>query len=165
MSSTSKAWTVAASIGAVEALKDQLGFCRWNYILRSAHHYAKSNVRSISSQAKTLPPNSSAAAAMTSGESLKQAQNSEESLRKVMYLSLAVGAVEAMKDQGLCRWNYAIRSIHQHAKNKIRSSSISQQQASQGIGGARKMVEQEKATRAEESLKTVMYLSCWGPYN
>ncbi|CAI0550091.1 unnamed protein product [Linum tenue] len=87
MSSTSKAWTVAASIGAVEALKDQLGFCRWNYILRSAHHYAKSNVRSISSQAKTLPPNSSAAAAMTSGESLKQAQNSEESLRKVMYLS------------------------------------------------------------------------------
>ncbi|CAI0550090.1 unnamed protein product [Linum tenue] len=64
MSSTSKAWTVAASIGAVEALKDQLGFC-----------------------AKTLPPNSSAAAAMTSGESLKQAQNSEESLRKVMYLS------------------------------------------------------------------------------
>ncbi|CAI0550126.1 unnamed protein product [Linum tenue] len=89
MSSTSKAWTVAASIGAVEALKDQLGFCRWNYILRSAHHYAKSNVRSISSRAKTLP----------------------------------------------------------------------------GIGGARKMVEQEKATRAEESLKTVMYLSCWGPYN
>ncbi|CAI0550088.1 unnamed protein product [Linum tenue] len=89
MSSTSKAWTVAASIGAVEALKDQLGFCRWNYILRSAHHYAKSNVRSISSSTS----------------------------------------------------------------------------ASQGIGGARKMVEQEKATRAEESLKTVMYLSCWGPYN
>ncbi|CAL1406756.1 unnamed protein product [Linum trigynum] len=91
--------------------------------------------------------------------------------------AVAVGAVEAMKDQGLCRWNYAIRSIHQHAKNKIRSSSISQQQlkprqlsststsASQGIGGTRKMVEQEKATRAEESLKTVMYLSCWGPYN
>ncbi|CAI0550124.1 unnamed protein product [Linum tenue] len=81
--------------------------------------------------------------------------------------AVAVGAVEAMKDQGLCRWNYAIRSIHQHAKNKIRSSSISQQQLKprQGIGGARKMVEQEKATRAEESLKTVMYLSCWGPYN
>ncbi|CAL1393965.1 unnamed protein product [Linum trigynum] len=83
MSSTSKAWMVAASIGAVESLKDQLGFCRWNYIIRSAHHYAKSNVRSIS-QATTLAPASSAA--MTSGK-LKQAQNSEESLRKVMYLS------------------------------------------------------------------------------
>ncbi|CAI0460826.1 unnamed protein product [Linum tenue] len=74
----------AASIGAVEALKDQLGFCRWNYILRSAHHYAKSNVRSIS-QAKTLAPASSAAVA--SSKLKQEAQNSEESLRKVMYLS------------------------------------------------------------------------------
>ncbi|CAI0550087.1 unnamed protein product [Linum tenue] len=98
MSSTSKAWTVAASIGAVEALKDQLGFCRWNYILRSAHHYAKSNVRS-------------------------------------------------------------------QLKPRQLSSTSTSTSASQGIGGARKMVEQEKATRAEESLKTVMYLSCWGPYN
>ncbi|CAI0460852.1 unnamed protein product [Linum tenue] len=77
--------------------------------------------------------------------------------------AVAVGAVEVMKDQGLCRWNYAIRSIHQHAKTKIRPSSISQHKPS--YRGARKMVEQEKAAKAEESLKTVMYLSCWGPYN
>ncbi|CAN1844068.1 hypothetical protein LINPERHAP1_LOCUS37330 [Linum perenne] len=84
---------VAASIGAVEALKDQMGFCRWNYILRSAHHYAKSNVRSFS-QAKNLAPSSEAvvssklkeAAAVVSSK-LKEAQQSEESLRKVMYLS------------------------------------------------------------------------------
>ncbi|CAN1844062.1 hypothetical protein LINPERHAP1_LOCUS37330 [Linum perenne] len=86
---------VAASIGAVEALKDQMGFCRWNYILRSAHHYAKSNVRSIS-QAKNIAPSSAAvvssknlapsSAAVVSSK-LKEAQQSEESLRKVMYLS------------------------------------------------------------------------------
>ncbi|CAN1844074.1 hypothetical protein LINPERHAP1_LOCUS37330 [Linum perenne] len=92
---------VAASIGAVEALKDQMGFCRWNYILRSAHHYAKNNVRSIS-QAKSLAPSSLAKTRQISGSS-----------------SSAAG----------------------------------------------KRVSVEKGKRAEESLKTVMYLSCWGPYN
>ncbi|CAN1123941.1 hypothetical protein LINPERPRIM_LOCUS3493 [Linum perenne] len=85
---------VAASIGAVEALKDQMGFCRWNYILRSAHHYAKSNVRSFS-QAKNLAPSSAAASsklpsAAMAGDRLKEAEKaiqSEESLRKVMFLS------------------------------------------------------------------------------
>ncbi|CAN0914810.1 hypothetical protein LINGRAHAP2_LOCUS28767 [Linum grandiflorum] len=87
---------VAASIGAVEALKDQMGFCRWNYILRSVNHYAKTNVRSIS-QAKNMAPCSSAAVVSSSrlkeaqqsvvSSRLKEAQQSEESLRKVMYLS------------------------------------------------------------------------------
>ncbi|CAI0460838.1 unnamed protein product [Linum tenue] len=86
---------VAASIGAVEALKDQLGFCRWNYIIRSAHHYAKSNVRSIS-QAKTLAPSSAAVAsssklkqeaALVSNTLKEEAQQAEESLQKVMYLN------------------------------------------------------------------------------
>ncbi|CAN1123942.1 hypothetical protein LINPERPRIM_LOCUS3493 [Linum perenne] len=80
---------VAASIGAVEALKDQMGFCRWNYILRSAHHYAKSNVRSFS-QAKNLAPSSAAVVSTMAGDRLKEAEKaiqSEESLRKVMFLS------------------------------------------------------------------------------
>ncbi|CAN0914807.1 hypothetical protein LINGRAHAP2_LOCUS28767 [Linum grandiflorum] len=86
MSSTSKAWMVAASIGAVEALKDQMGFCRWNYILRSVNHYAKTNVRSIS-QAKNMAKSLAPSSAAVVSSRLKEAQQSEESLRKVMYLS------------------------------------------------------------------------------
>ncbi|CAN1844071.1 hypothetical protein LINPERHAP1_LOCUS37330 [Linum perenne] len=158
MSSTSKAWMVAASIGAVEALKDQMGFCRWNYILRSAHHYAKSNVGSFS-QAKNLAPSS---AAVVSSK-LKEAQQSEESLRKVMYLSSSIGAVEALKDQmGFCRWNYILRSAHHYAKNNVRS--ISQAKSLAPSSAAVVSSKLKEAQQSEESLRKVMYLSCWGPY-
>ncbi|XP_043689254.1 uncharacterized protein LOC122640165 [Telopea speciosissima] len=87
MSSTSRAWIVAASVGAVEALKDQGGFCRWNYTIRSLHQHAKNNCGSLSRTNRL--PSSSSSMAMTkkmvpSDEKMKQ---SEESLRKVMYLS------------------------------------------------------------------------------
>ncbi|KAK1280487.1 hypothetical protein QJS04_geneDACA003200 [Acorus gramineus] len=29
--------------------------------------------------------------------------------------------VEALKDQGICGWNYMFRSVQQHAKKNIRS--------------------------------------------
>ncbi|XP_028093757.1 uncharacterized protein LOC114293838 isoform X2 [Camellia sinensis] len=77
MSSTSRAWIAAASVGAVEALKDQ-GICRWNYTIRSIHHHAKTNLRSFSQRNK-LSSSSPAKRAMK--------QQSEESLRTVMYLS------------------------------------------------------------------------------
>ncbi|XP_042520850.1 uncharacterized protein LOC122094190 [Macadamia integrifolia] len=89
MSSTSRAWIVAASVGAVEALKDQGGLCRWNYALRSLHQHAKNNCGSLS-QAKRLPSSSSSSSMVMAkkvvpgDEKMKQ---SEESLRKVMYLS------------------------------------------------------------------------------
>ncbi|KAG7557303.1 wound-induced [Arabidopsis suecica] len=84
MSSTSKAWTVAVSIGAVEALKDQLGLCRWNYILRSVNQHLRNNVRSVS-QGKRF--SSSVSAAVTSSAESEKAKKAEESLRTVMYLS------------------------------------------------------------------------------
>jgi len=82
MSSTIRAWSVAASVGVVEALKDQ-GICRWNHALRSAQHHLKTHVGSFS-QAKRLSSTSSMVSTRLKEESTKQ---SEESLRKVMYLS------------------------------------------------------------------------------
>ncbi|KAJ0631588.1 hypothetical protein HanOQP8_Chr17g0651431 [Helianthus annuus] len=82
MSSSSRAWMVAGTVGLVEALKDQ-GFARWNYTIRTIHHHAKSNLRSLS---HTKHLSSPAAMASTGGKEEK-AKQSEESLRKVMYLS------------------------------------------------------------------------------
>ncbi|KAL4569887.1 hypothetical protein LXL04_025533 [Taraxacum kok-saghyz] len=78
MSSTSRPWLVAGSVGVVEALKDQ-GFARWNYTIRTIHHHAKSNLRSIAQAKKLTSP-----AAMASSRGIEE---SEDSLRKVMYLS------------------------------------------------------------------------------
>ncbi|XP_077242118.1 uncharacterized protein LOC143882521 [Tasmannia lanceolata] len=90
MSSTSRAWIVAASVGAIEALKDQ-GFCRWNYTIRSVHQQAKKSIGSYrQAQRLSRSLDSSPSATLSSSkrrdgdEKLKQ---SEESLGKVMYLS------------------------------------------------------------------------------
>ncbi|KAL5793897.1 hypothetical protein ACOSP7_002491 [Xanthoceras sorbifolium] len=84
MSSTSRSWMAAASIAAVEALKDQ-GFCRWNYTIRSLHQHVKNNLRSIS-QAKKRSSSSSSSSVVSSNK-VKEAEEARESLRKVMYLS------------------------------------------------------------------------------
>ncbi|CAK9152080.1 unnamed protein product [Ilex paraguariensis] len=86
MSSASRAWVVAGSIGLVEALKDQ-GFCRWNYTMRSINQYAKSNLRCFSQAKKLSPSSPSSSAVVLRKIREEQANQSEESLKKVMFLS------------------------------------------------------------------------------
>ncbi|XP_022717961.1 uncharacterized protein LOC111276484 [Durio zibethinus] len=76
----------------------------------------------------------------------------------------SIGAVEALKDQGICRWNYGLRSIQQHVKNNIRSSSQAKKVSVPSSSAlAKKLRDDEKLKKSEEALRTVMYLSCWGP--
>ncbi|CAN4102830.1 unnamed protein product [Withania somnifera] len=80
------AWIVAASIGAVEALKDQ-GFARWNYALRSLNHYAKTNFIASSNSttsARRFSTTPAGSPAVVSGEKLRR---TEETLNKVIDLS------------------------------------------------------------------------------
>ncbi|QCE09859.1 uncharacterized protein LOC114185729 [Vigna unguiculata] len=78
MSASTKAWVVASSIGAVEALKDQLGVCRWNFALRSLQQHAKNNIRSYGKATKV----SSAASSASVPNKMKRSK--EESMNKVM---------------------------------------------------------------------------------
>ncbi|KAK9225838.1 hypothetical protein WN943_010883 [Citrus x changshan-huyou] len=92
------------------------------------------------------------------------------STSRAWMVAASVAAVEAMKDQGFCRWNYTLRSLHQHAKNSIRSSvsqsskklSSSSSSSSAAVVSS-KLMRDPKAKQSEESLRTVVYLSCWGP--
>ena len=81
--------------------------------------------------------------------------------RRAWIVATSIGVVEALKDQGVCRWNSTMRSIQQHAKTNLRSYS----QAKKVPSALSHKLRDEKLKQSEESLRTVMYLSCWGPNN
>ncbi|RZB83578.1 hypothetical protein D0Y65_032219 [Glycine soja] len=71
-------------------------------------------------------------------------------------VAAGVGVVEAMKDQGICRWNSVMRSAQQHAKHNMRSLSQTKKLYSQSSVMASAKLKDEKAKQSEESLRTVM---------
>ncbi|XP_044503689.1 uncharacterized protein LOC123224176 [Mangifera indica] len=88
------------------------------------------------------------------------------STSKAWIVAASVAAVEALKDQGFCRWNYTIRSLNQRAKNNIRPfSQSSKKLSSSSTAVVSSKIREQIAKSSEESLRTVMYLSCWGPNN
>ncbi|KAK6269864.1 hypothetical protein POUND7_006969 [Theobroma cacao] len=80
--------------------------------------------------------------------------------RKVWVVAATIGAVEALKDQGICRWNYTIRSLHQHIKNSIRSFEHQARMLSPSSSAA---ASNKLMSKSEERMRKVMDLSCWGP--
>ncbi|XP_042507937.1 uncharacterized protein LOC122084021 [Macadamia integrifolia] len=92
------------------------------------------------------------------------------SVSKAWIVVASVGAVEVLKYQGIYRWNYVLRSLHQHNKGNMRSflqaknaSSSSSPAAISSVVKTIQKVGDEKLKQSEESLRKVMYLSCWGP--
>ncbi|KAI9086769.1 hypothetical protein K1719_031363 [Acacia pycnantha] len=86
------------------------------------------------------------------------------SASRAWIVATSVGVVEALKDQGICRWNSSLRSAHQHLKNQARSvSQVKKLSSSSSSAMISNRLKDEKAKQSEESLRTIMYLSCWGP--
>ncbi|KAL0916977.1 hypothetical protein M5K25_014533 [Dendrobium thyrsiflorum] len=87
--------------------------------------------------------------------------------RASLIVAASISAVEALKDQsGLCRWNYAMRSVHQKARKEMGSLSQATKTPSSSSMMAGSIVVStrgEQVKRAEESFRNVMFLSCWGP--
>ncbi|KAJ7948242.1 Wound-responsive family protein [Quillaja saponaria] len=83
--------------------------------------------------------------------------------RRALVVAASVGIVEALKDQGVCRWNCAIRSTQQYAKNHVRSLSQAKKLASPSSAMVSNKLRDDKMKQSEETLRKVMYLSCWGP--
>ncbi|KAK4576492.1 hypothetical protein RGQ29_027161 [Quercus rubra] len=85
------------------------------------------------------------------------------SSRASWVVAASIGAVEALKDQGICRWNHPLRSPQQNAKNNIRSYYEAMKLSAQSSSAISSKVTNDKLKQSEESLRKVMYLSCWGP--
>uniref|UniRef100_A0ACD5UIX2 Uncharacterized protein n=1 Tax=Avena sativa TaxID=4498 RepID=A0ACD5UIX2_AVESA len=80
-----------------------------------------------------------------------------------LVVAASMAAVEALKDQaGLCRWDYALRSLYQRAvvtgRRAVPVSLTSSQALSSGVARAARSRRSE-----EEKLHKAYHIVCWGP--
>lgn len=74
-------------------------------------------------------------------------------------VAASIGVVETLKDQGVCRWNHALRSLQQHVKNNIRTYSQTKKLSASSSSAISNKINRSR----EEKIRKVMDLSCWGP--
>lgn len=79
-------------------------------------------------------------------------------------MASSIGAVETLKDQlGICRWNYVLRSLHQHLKNNTTSYTEAKDKLFSTSSSAVVSKSKVKKRTKEDCMAKVMELSCWGP--
>ncbi|KAF7011946.1 hypothetical protein CFC21_026192 [Triticum aestivum] len=84
----------------------------------------------------------------------------------VMSVGAGAGTVEALKGRhaGLCRWKYhALPCVQQHTGTAVAGNGKTM--AAPAAGGAAARRRKARKEEEEEELRTVMYLSNWGPNN
>ncbi|KAM3213730.1 hypothetical protein ACQJBY_066253 [Aegilops geniculata] len=87
-----------------------------------------------------------------------------------MVVATSMAAVEALKDQaGLCRWDYALRSLYHRAvvtgRRAVPASLSSSSSSSQAASGSAAAVGRAARPRRseEEKLHKAYHIVCWGP--
>jgi hypothetical protein len=81
-----------------------------------------------------------------------------------LVVATSMAAVEALKDQaGLCRWDYALRSLYQRGRRAVPVSLSSSQAASSGTADAAIARGARPRRSEEEKLHKAYHIVCWGP--
>ncbi|CAI9090374.1 OLC1v1025137C1 [Oldenlandia corymbosa var. corymbosa] len=91
------------------------------------------------------------------------------STRRAWIAAVTVGAVQGLKDQGLCRWKNGSSSIRSAVQQFAHKNLVAGAAApcifpsNSPSASVTNWKDGEQLRVSEESLRKVMYLSCWGP--